>query len=93
MRSCLELATGKVIWEAPKLASGTIVRAGDQLVILSDTGELQLASATAKEFKIKHRAQIVGRPTRSYPAIADGFAYIKGPKQLVCVDLRAKASP
>ena len=53
----------------------------------------QLATATPKEFKIKHRAQIVGRPTRSYPAIADGFAYIKGPKQLVCVDLRGNGRP
>ena len=85
---CIELTTGKVMWEEPKLGSGTIVRAGDQFVILSDTGELQLATATPKEFKIKHRAQIVGRTTRSYPALADGFAYIKGPRQLVCVDLR-----
>lgn len=89
---CIELATGKVMWEEPKLGSGTIVRAGDQLVILSDTGELQLAAATPKEFKIKHRAQIVGRPTRSYPAIANGLAYIKGPRQLVCVELRANQS-
>jgi outer membrane protein assembly factor BamB len=90
---CIELTTGKVMWEEPKLGSGTMVRAGDQLVILSDTGELQLATATPKEFKIKHRAQIVGRPTRSYPALADGFAYIKGPRQLVCVDLRAIPPP
>ncbi len=89
---CIELATGRMQWEQPKLGSGTIVRAGDQLLILSDTGELQLATATPKEFAIKHRAQIVGRPTRSYPAIADGFAYIKGPRQLVCVDLRASAT-
>jgi outer membrane protein assembly factor BamB len=90
---CIELDTGKVMWEEPKLGSGTIVRAGDQFVILSDTGELQLASATPKAFKIKHRTQIVGRTTRSYPAIADGFAYIKGPRQLVCVDLRPNQSP
>jgi outer membrane protein assembly factor BamB len=90
---CIELATGKVMWEEPKLGSGTIVRAGDKFVILSDTGELQLATATPKGFKINHRVQIVGRPTRSYPAIADGFVYIKGPRQLVCVDLRVQALP
>lgn len=89
---CIELVTGKVMWEEPKLGSGTIVRAGDQFVILSDTGELQLATATPKEFKIKHRAQVVGRTTRSYPALVDGFAYIKGPRQLVCVDLRPSSA-
>ena len=89
---CIELATGKVMWQEPKLGSGTVIRAGDQFIILSDTGELQLATATPKEFKIRSRAQIVGRPTRSYPAIADGLAYIKGPRQLVCVDLRPNPS-
>lgn len=89
---CLELATGKVAWEQPKVGSGTLVRAGNLFVILADTGELQLATATPKEFKIRQRAQIVGRTTRSYPAIADGLAYIKGPRQLVCVDLRAPAT-
>jgi hypothetical protein len=64
------------------------VRCDQNLLILSDTGELQLATATPKEFKIRQRAQIVGRPTRSYPAIADGYVYIKGPRQLVCLDLR-----
>jgi hypothetical protein len=49
-----------------------------------------LATATPKQFKIKHRAPIVGRPTRSYLALANGFAYIKRPRQLVCVHLREK---
>lgn len=88
---CIELATGKVLWEQPKAGSGTLVRAGEQLLILSETGELQLAVATPTEFRIRQRAQVVGRPTRSYPAIAAGFAYIKGPRQLVCLDLRPPA--
>jgi hypothetical protein len=50
---------------------------------------LQLAQLSPKEFKVKGRVQVVGRTTRSYPAIADGFAFIKGPRTLACVDLRA----
>lgn len=94
---CVELATGRMVWEEAKVGSGTLVRvpvrSGDRtetrLLILSDTGELQLASASPKEFRVRHRAQVVGRTTRSYPALADGYAYIKGPRQLVCVDLRS----
>jgi outer membrane protein assembly factor BamB len=87
---CVELATGKVMWEQPQTGSGTIIRSGDNLLILSDTGELLLAKANPKEFRVKSRAQIVGRTTRSYPAIVDGLAYIKGPKKLVALDLRAQ---
>ena len=80
-----------MIWEQPQAGSGTIIGAGENLVILLDTGELMLARATPKDLQVKCRTQVVGRPTRSYPAIADGYAFIKGPKELVCLDLRAAA--
>ncbi len=87
---CIELATGKLMWEQPNTDSGNIIRCGNDLLILTDTGELQLAKADPKQFQIKSRFQAVGRTTRSYPALADGFAYVRGPKKLVCVDLRAR---
>ena len=87
---CVELATGKVAWKRPQAGSGTIVQCGNNLLILFDSGELQLAEANPKEFKVKAQMQVVGKTTRSYPAIADGFVYVKGTKKLVCVDLRAQ---
>jgi outer membrane protein assembly factor BamB len=85
---CVELSSGKVMWEQPKTGSGTIVRSGNNLLILTDTGELQLAAANPKEFKIRARFQAAGRTTRNYPAVADGRVYVRGPKKLVCFDLR-----
>jgi outer membrane protein assembly factor BamB len=85
---CVELMTGKVVWTRPQGGSGTIVQCGNNLLILLDSVELQLAEASPKEFKVKARMQVVGRTTRSYPAIAAGFVYVKGPRKLVCVDLR-----
>ena len=87
---CIEFASGKLMWEQPKSGSGTIIRFADNLLILADTGELQLAKASPKEFKIRSRFQAVGHTTRNYPAIADGLAYVRGPRKLVCVDLRPK---
>jgi len=89
---CIELGTGKLMWEQPQAGSGTICRFGDRLLILSDTGELQLVQANPREFVLKSRFQAVGRTTRSYPALADGFAYVKGAKKLICLDLRKKAN-
>jgi len=85
---CVELATGKLAWEQPQGGSGTIIRCGRNLLVLYDTGELHLIEANPKAFKSKARLQVVGRTTRNYPAVVDGFAYVKGPKKLVCVDLR-----
>jgi outer membrane protein assembly factor BamB len=88
---CVELATGKVAWEKSKAGSGTIVHCGQNFLVLLDTGELQLIEANPKAFKVKARMQVVGRTTRTYPAVADGFVYVKGPKKLVCLDLRANS--
>jgi len=87
---CVELATGKMVWEQPQAGSGTIIRFEDNLLILSDSGELQLVKASPREFKILSRFQAVGKTTRNYPALADGFAFVRGPKKLVCLDLRTK---
>ena len=87
---CIELLTGDVAWEQPKVGSGTVIRAGDMFLILLDSGELQLVKASPQTFKIVSRVQVTGRVTRSYPALADGFACIKGPRTLVCLDLRPK---
>jgi len=87
---CIEVATGKVVWEQTQGASGTIIRAGECLIILLDTGELELVKATPKGFQLKNRVQVVGSPTRSYPAIVDGYAFVRGPRELVCLDLRAR---
>lgn len=87
---CIELATGKVKWEQPRAGSGTIVRSGDNLLILFENGELQMAKADPAGFKAMAHAQIVPRVTRSYPAVVDGYVYLRGPRQLVCLDLRQK---
>jgi outer membrane protein assembly factor BamB len=88
---CVAVASGKVMWEQTLVASGTVTQAGENLIILQDNGELMLARATSSGLQIKSHAQIVGRPTRSYPALVDGYAFLKGPKELVCLDLRAPA--
>jgi outer membrane protein assembly factor BamB len=87
---CVDLATGKLKWEQEKAGSGTIIRTGDNLLILAETGELLLGKASPDGFKATAHAQILGRTVRSYPAVADGFVYVKGPRQLVCIDLRKK---
>lgn len=87
---CIELASGNVAWEQPKFGAGTLVRAGENLLILAERGELLLAKASPKEFKVKARAQITSRTTRSYPALADGYLFVKGPRKLICLDLRSK---
>ncbi|MEO8260378.1 MAG: PQQ-binding-like beta-propeller repeat protein [Acidobacteriota bacterium] len=88
----VDLNTGKVRWSEEKFKAGTVTLAGDKLLILRETGELILASATPDAFRPVARAQILPPTVRANPAIADGFLYARNSdtrdNTLVCVDLR-----
>lgn len=84
---CVELKTGKIRWHEDSLGAATITLAGDQMLILTERGELIRANATPEGFKPNARAQILSFGARAHPAIADGFLYAHSKDKLVCVDL------
>jgi len=84
----VELRTGKVRWSQDGFQAGSVVLAGNRLVILRESGELVLAAASPDAFRILARAQILPATVRAFPAIADGLLYARNDKTLVCLDLR-----
>jgi hypothetical protein len=88
---CVELKTGKVRWSRDRFGAGTILLAGDQLLILSERGELIRALATPTEFRPSARVQILPVQVRAHPALANGLFYARSTSKLVCVGLRAPA--
>ena len=87
---CVELATGKVMWNVDGFGAGTLLIAGDSLVITRESGELVLAPVSPKAFRYNARAQLVPGIVRAYPALADGRYYIRNDRQLSAFDLQAK---
>jgi len=87
---CVELVSGKVMWNVERFGAGTVMVAGEDLLLLTEKGELIKAPASSKEFKPVSRAQITGFEARAYPALADGLFFARSRKQLVGVDLRAR---
>ncbi len=85
---CAELRTGKVRWRENGLKAGTVTLANDQLLVLTEQGELLRAPATPAGFKPVDRAQILPFVVRAYPALSDGLFYARSKDKLVCVDLR-----
>lgn len=85
---CIEARTGKVKWSENAFGAGTLMRIGDDLLILHENGELIRAAATPAGFKVKDRAQIVGHDTRAYPALAGGLYFARDKGTLACIDLR-----
>lgn len=85
---CVELKTGKVRWSKDGVGAGTLLVAQDQLLILTEKGELLLAPATPDGFKESARAQVLPFDSRAHAALAGGLYYARGKRQLICLDLR-----
>ncbi len=85
---CIEWATGKVRWESDTLPAGTVAVAGDQLVVLLESGELMIVPATAEGFHPKVRCQIMGSGLRAPFALSDGILYARDKSSLAAFDLR-----
>jgi outer membrane protein assembly factor BamB len=87
---CVDVATGKILWRKDFTAA-TLTLAGDDLLILSERGEVIRAAASAEEFKPGGEAQILSSQVRAHPALADGRFYARSKDMLVCADLRPPA--
>lgn len=85
---CIDAATGKVRWSRDGLGSGSLLLAGDRLLVLTERGELIAAPAVAEGFRPLARAQVLGTGTRAFPALAHGLWFGRDTKKLVCLDLR-----
>jgi outer membrane protein assembly factor BamB len=84
----VELRTGRVRWSQDRFMAGSVILAGDRLLVLRENGELVLAPASPDAFKPLARAQVLPETVRAFPALANGFLYARNEKTLVCLDLR-----
>ena len=84
----VEWKTGKVRWSEDRFGGGSVMIAGDRLLIQRENGELVMAAATPERFEVISRAQILQGTVRAYAALADGLYYVRNRDTLVCVNLK-----
>lgn len=82
-----DLVTGDVLWSSERMPAGSVIRVGDRLLLLLESGELLLAAASREKFEVLSRAQILGRETRAFPAVAGGLLFARDKDTLVCLRL------
>jgi outer membrane protein assembly factor BamB len=83
----VEFDTGTVRWSLDQFRAGSIMLAGDRLLIVREAGELILAEATPEDFVLVARARVLDATVRAYPALANGILYIRNEDTLVALDL------
>lgn len=84
---CVDLKTGRVNWTQSGLKAGTVTLVGDELLLLTERGELLRLPASPEGFKPTARVQVLPFGVRAAPALANGRLYGRSEKRLACFDL------
>ena len=91
--TCLEFATGKLLWRDRSVGKGSVTFADGHLYIQSENNLVGLAEATSAGYREKGRFEIPdkGLPSWSHPVISDGRLYVRNQDTLLVYDIKAPA--
>ena len=89
---CIELATGDVLWSADGFGPGNCILVGEDLIALSDAGEVVLVEANPDEYRELARAQVLEGKCWSSPIFADGQLYVRSTQEGARIDLSERGS-
>lgn len=91
---CVELKTGKIVWENPSIGKGSITFADGNLILHSEKpkeGLVALVEATPDGYKEKGRFSQPGgtlKNTWAYPVVANGRLYVRDGTGLSAYDVK-----
>ncbi len=86
---CLEFATGEVQWTKMGFGCGSLMGAGDKLIVLGDRGDLAVVAASPREFREISRTKVLDGKCWTMPVLSNGRIYCRNSRgALVCVGVR-----
>jgi outer membrane protein assembly factor BamB len=90
----IELATGKVMWQQPRLGRTSLLMVDDHFICLSEVGPLLLLKVNPQKFDEvsfaiagSQKEPLLEEPCWAAPVLAHGLLYMRGEGRLVCLEL------
>jgi outer membrane protein assembly factor BamB len=84
---CVDVATGEVKWEKAGFGPGQVILVGDNVLALSDAGELVLFAAAPDGYKELGRSDVLDGKCWTTPVLSNGRVYARSTKEAVCLEL------
>lgn len=85
---CMEYLTGSVRWSQDGFGAGSLMVADNQLIILSETGELTIAPVSNELFKVSATAKVLEGKCWTVPVLSNACIYCRNAVgEIVCVDV------
>ena len=89
--TCLEFATGNVMWRDRSVGKGSVTYADGHLYIQGENNMVGLAEASSSGYREKGRFEIPdkGQMSWAHPVISDGRLYVRNQDTLLVYDIKA----
>jgi outer membrane protein assembly factor BamB len=84
---CIDIQTGKVMWQKPGFGHGQVIMAGNRLVATTDAGELTVIDPTPSEYREVAKLEVLDGKVWASPAISDGQLFLRSTTKGVCLQL------
>ena len=95
--SCVEAATGELVWRSRQPGPGFLIQVDGHLVIQTDAGDLVVAEASPEGYREKARIRSLEQGYYNTPAFADGRIFVRNLDRLVSLGVtetpQSKAEP
>ena len=90
--TCLEFATGKLMWRDRSVGKGSVTFADGHLYLQSENNVVGLAEATPSGYREKGRFTIPdkGLPSWAHPVVSDGRLYVRNQDTMIVYDVSAR---
>jgi outer membrane protein assembly factor BamB len=90
--TCLEFATGKLVWRDRSVGKGSLTYADGHLYIQSENNLVGLVEATPAGYRETGRFPIAdaGLPSWAHPVVSGGRLYVRNQGRLTAYDVRAR---
>ncbi|MCG8601884.1 MAG: PQQ-binding-like beta-propeller repeat protein [Verrucomicrobiales bacterium] len=75
--TCIDAMSGEKLWHFPDLKYGSVIAAGKDLIVLTETGEMLIGQASPKGFEARARHQVMRGRCWTPPVIANGRIYVR----------------
>jgi outer membrane protein assembly factor BamB len=91
--ACVDAATGDLKWKGGRYGYGQVILAGEQLIVLTEAGDLVLVRATPERHVELARFSVLEGKTWNHPAMSDGYLLIRNTTQMAAFDLQGPGPP
>jgi outer membrane protein assembly factor BamB len=89
---CIDIRTGKIVWEKPGFGPSQVVMAGNRLLATTDAGEIVMIEPTPAAYRELSRVKGITGKVWASPALSDGQLFLRSTSKGVCLELDSEGA-